>query len=129
MARRLAACCLALILSGCAGVSSYEPYVTDVTDPAALARDKAACLAVAMAYRPGVDLQAIGSAGAESAMGNAAEALASPLAPIISGAGASGSETLNQLGLLSGNKIKVYLRCLNNRGLRSGSYSVVDPAL
>lgn len=120
-----------MALTGCAGVQDYVAYIppSTVNDPGALAAARADCLSIAQAYKPGVNAGAIAQAGAQGVGANAASGLISPWAPIVGGAGQAGAAALNQLGILSQDQIRVYVRCLWNRGLRSGTFEVDDPAL
>jgi hypothetical protein len=121
----------ALLVAGCTTVADYQPYIppSTVKDPVALAADKSDCMVLAQAYKPGIDLGRVAEAGAEGVGSNAASGLISPYAPIVGGAGQAGAAALNQLGILSQDQIRVFLRCLSNRSLRSGAYEMLDPAL
>lgn len=128
---RLAIPALCLALAACTTVADYRPYIpaSTVTDPAALASDESGCLVIAQAYKPGLDLGKVAGAGAQGVGQNAASALVSPWAPVLGGAGQAGAAALNQLGILSQDQIRVYLRCLEHRGMKSGAYDMLDPAL
>ncbi len=119
----------ALALAGCGSVQRYAPLAMDVTDRGALDRDTAQCRQFAAAHPSPFDIAGIGSAGVEGAARNAAAAAVSPWAPVLSGAGSAGAETLQDIGLLDTNQIKILLLCLDHRGQKSGLYSIVDPRL
>lgn len=127
--KRLVFPALCLALSGCADVSAYQPYITDVTDPAALSTDKADCLVRAQAYKPPTDLGSLATAAATGAGSNLAEGAINPLVPALGAAGGVAVAGMKSVGLNGADKIRVYLRCLSNRSLRSGAYAMLDPAL
>lgn len=116
-------------LFGCSGLDAFKPYIIDITDPAALARDKTECMASAKAYHEGISFEAIGTAATKGVSSNAAGAAVSPLAPVLGGLGNASTELLNEIGALNDKQCRVYLRCLDHRGERSHAYSVIDPTL
>lgn len=119
----------AALLTGCADVTVYQPYITDVTDPAALASDKVACLVHAHAYKPPTDLASLATAAGVGAGDNLAGAAITPLVPALGAAGGVAVAGMKAVGLNSTDQIRVYLRCLSNRSLRSGAYEMNDPNL
>lgn len=121
---------LAAFLAGCGSVATYQPYVGDV-DPnggaAALTADEASCLKPALAYVHPLDPGEIASAAAQGGARNASGAALNPLVPVLGAAGGATSELFSELGILNDDQRKVFLRCLDHRGERSGKYSVMDP--
>ena len=114
-------------LSGCVGVAQYQPYIKDIKDPVALAKDQGVCLGYAQAYKPVLSASAIATAGVQGGAGNLAGAAINPLVPVLGAVGGAGSELLSQIGILNNDQRRVFLLCLAHRGLRSGAYDVLDP--
>src|SRR5580692_4439048 len=92
---------MCLILTGCVSVSTYQPYITDVTDPAALASDKAACLSYAKAYKPPTDLGSYAAAAGVGGGNNLAGAAINPLVPALGAAGGVAVAAMKAVGLNS----------------------------
>lgn len=133
-ARILFAALACALLSGCVSpVEDYAPDVIDITDPAKLAADEIFCRAHALAYKPPFNLQSIGLAAGQGASQNATAAAVSPAtAPLVLGAGAAGGasgQLLSLVGLRGPEQIKIFVRCLEARGRKSGAYTVTDPNL
>lgn len=119
-----------LALAGCApAVATYEPYVGDVVNPAALLLDKAACRGYALAYQAPLDINAIATGAAQGAARNASGAAIPPfgIVPALGAAGGATEAALSGLGVFNNDQRRVFLKCLEHRGLRSGAYSVIDP--
>lgn len=95
----------------------------------ALETDKAACLIRAQAYKPPTDLGSFATAAGVGAGDNLAGAAINLLVPALGAAGGVAVAGMKALGLNSSDKIRVYLRCLSNRGIRSGAYEMLDPNL
>lgn len=100
-----------------------------MTDPVALAADKAVCLSRAQAYEPSTDLGSYATAAGVGAGNNLAGAVINPLVPALGAVGGVGIAAMKAVGLNSADQIRVYLRCLSNRSLRSGAYEMNDPNL
>lgn len=127
MIRRAAVAACLVLLSGCGGLSTFVPYVQDVTDPAVLVSDTAACRAHALDYETPLDLEVIGTASLKGAAGNAAGGAVNPLVPVLGGLGGASVALLDSLNVLSENQQRVFLICLHDRGERSRAYDVMDP--
>lgn len=123
------AICAALALAGCAGLSSYKPFVIDITDAGALTKDQNDCLAIAQTYRSPISIGSIGTAAVEGGGNNLAGGALNPLVPALGAAGGASAELLKDIDLLGSQQRRVFLLCLDHRGERSHAYSVVDPNL
>lgn len=123
---------LSALLSGCASVENYQPYITDATTPAdqaQLAKDRIDCLARAKGYVAPTDIPSFGTAAAVGAGNNMAGAAINPLVPALGAIGGIGVAAMKAIGLNGADQVRVYLRCLEHRGLRSGAYDMLDPNL
>lgn len=131
MTRALCFAAGGLFLSGCGvlGPPVLDAYVPVVSDAGALERDKGECRKYALAYREPFSLGRVGTAAVRGAGQNAAEAPINPVIPLAGAVGSAGVATLDSLGILSDKQKRVFLRCLTNRGNKSGAYEVMDPNL
>lgn len=130
MPDRLAkACAAGVLLVGCSTLPEFQPFVTDVTDQAALQSDERECLAIAQTYRAPLGLGSIGTAALEGGGNNLAGAAVNPLVPALGAAGGASSALLTGLDLMSSGQRRAFLLCLDHRGERSHAYSVIDPSL
>lgn len=127
--RTLIASLAVVVLVGCASPIELAPYIQDITDPVALARDKKECGNFALAFHEPLSASRIGTSAAKGAASNAAGAAVSPFVPVLGAAGGALTTTLDEIGVLNGKQRRVYLRCLDHRGERSHAYMVVDPDL
>lgn len=109
-------------------VEGYRPYVVEVRDQAALDSDIAACRRYAEAYHRPVDAGGVGSHAATSAAANAAGAAINPLVPVIGGLGGAGAEVITDLDMAGVVGRKIFVKCLDRKGERSGAYLSLDPA-
>lgn len=116
-----------LVLAGCVSVADYQPAVTDITDQAVLTRDEAVCRSVALGYEPGLDIGNITSQAVQGGASNLAGAAVNAWVPVLGAAGGASSAALNGFGVLKTDQRKVFLKCLDHRGVKSGAYSVIDP--
>lgn len=120
---------LLLAACGAPAVATYEPYVVDVANPAALFLDKAECRARALAYSAPFDANAIATGAAQGATRNAAGAAIPPfgIVPALGAAGGATSAALSGLGVFNDDQRRAFLICLSHRGERSRAYDVIDP--
>lgn len=118
---------LILVLAACGDISTYQPYVQDINDPAALAKDEGDCLKHAQVYSVQFDFEGIGTAGLKGMAENAPGGAVDPLVPALGGIGGATSALLDSLGVLSDKQRRVFLICLHDRGERSRAYDVMDP--
>lgn len=123
------AAALCLLLTGCVDVTTYQSYITDVTDPVALAADKAACISRALSYQAPTDLGSFATAAGVGGGNNLAGAAINPLVPALGAVGGLGVAGMKAVGLNSADQVRVYLRCLEHRGTKSGAYDMLDPNL
>lgn len=130
---------LLLILFGAFGcapqqVEGYTPFVpkSEMKDPGAFKDDLALCRSDALEYlgsQSSLDPVSVASAGVQGALDNLASAAISPLATGLSGVGNASGEATNELGLGGVAAKRVVAWCMFQKGLRSGSYTVMTPEL
>lgn len=114
-------------MAACVPIEGYHPYVGDIENQAILDKDEADCASYAKAYSTPLDVDAISSAAVQGGARNASGAALNALVPVLGAAGGASSELLSEVGLLNDDKRKVFLRCLDHRGVKSGAYNVMDP--
>lgn len=117
-----------LLLAGCSNLKAWQPYAVEISAPGVYEADKSACLSYALAYRPGFDLLGIGSAAIKGGAQNApAGVVGGPLIPAVGALGAATTQALNDLDLLSTDKKRVFVLCLQEKTRRDGSALMIDP--
>lgn len=120
-----------LSLCGCGAMMEpdWNAYSIDVSDVRALKVDAIQCKNYALSYKSDLSISRIATAGIRGAGNNVAEAPISPIIPLAGAAGGAGAEALSGMNIVTDKRRRIYLRCLYEKGQRSGKYAIVDPDL